>query len=356
MSPRTKAATYGLAGVALAGLILLSGSGLGLYTGEFNPSSPGFLSIMLTDPPNIPDGVTAVYITYSDVAVHERGLGSAGWFSTGSSGTIETLGLVNLSQTISAGSVPSGRYNLLAFNISSALVKYQGANYSATVNSGKLVVPLLGGLTINSTDPAAAVVDIQPTVLNLGNATNPDFVITTGARAFQVPSHEVLEQMRHVGFRASLLGRPWFRSFITSNPDNLTLGSVSLSAASFSFSATNPSSDPVTLKLVIIAEVTPMALPSVALASLPRAAVFVIGPNGSLTLLNLTTGQGGPQGLVKTALQSSGYTLLGGNTTTFSYSGTISTLLGRSGIRAGAAYYVVVVGSHVLAAQSVLAS
>ena len=158
MNVQAKAAAYGIVGLALAGVVILSGTAIGVLnpsSGGFNPASPGLLSILLTDPPSVPEGVTAVYINYSGLALHAKGLGDGGWVTVAGQGTLETLGLVNISQTLTSGNVPSGTYNLLAFNITSAEVEYLGTNYSATVNSGRLIVPILGGLTVNSSNPAA---------------------------------------------------------------------------------------------------------------------------------------------------------------------------------------------------------
>ncbi len=356
MNIKAKAATYGIVGLVLAGVVIFSGTNLGVLrssSGGIDLASSGVLSVLLTDPPTVPDGVSAVYISYSDLALHVTGLGDSGWVTATGQGSLETLSLVNLGQTITTGSVPSGRYNVLAFSISSATVKFLGTNYSATVNSGRLQVPIVGGLRIDSSNPAAAMVDIQPTVLNLGTQSKPDFVIATGAKALQIPSGAVVDAMRHVGYRFSLAGRGWFSAFISSHSDNLTISAIALSPGSFSFSASNPGSDSVIIRMVILAPAFSGGRPASALSFLAGSVVFAVGPDGSLRPLGAGFAGAEIAGQLRPILGTSGYDLVAGASTNFSYSGTINTLDMKSGISTRATYYVVIIGSHVLSIQTV---
>jgi Domain of unknown function (DUF4382) len=352
MNVRTRAAAYGLAGLALASIVIFSGSTLGVLQSyeNFNPLSSGVLSILLTDPPSVPDGVSAIYINYTDIAIHVTGFGDSGWVTTGGQGSIETFGLVNLSQTISTGSVPAGRYNLVRFTISAATVEYQGKNYSANVYSGKLTVPIVGGLAVNASHPAAAVVDIHPTVLNLGSQADPNFVITSGARALQVPAREVTALLEHVGNRLSLNGRGWFQSFLATHSDNLTGSGATLTSNSFSFSTTNPGPDQVTLRMIIVSQTTLGVRPLSALGLLANSVVFTVGPDRSLHLVTGTPGQ------VLSAIEGDGYSLQAGASVTLAYSGSLTTLRSGGGITAGSTYYIILVGSRALSVQTVEAS
>src|SRR5271157_1694401 len=43
-------------------------------------SKTGTLAVLMTDPPTVPSGVTAVYITYANLAIHFRDAGNdSGW-------------------------------------------------------------------------------------------------------------------------------------------------------------------------------------------------------------------------------------------------------------------------------------
>jgi hypothetical protein len=341
---QTKAAVYGIAGLGLAGLLIFSGSTLGLL----NLGSTGAISILITDPPSVPDGVTAVFVTYSDVAVHAAGLPDPGWVVVAGEGTFNSLDLVNLSQTISAGTIPSLSYNLVAFNITGVQVEFDGKNYSATVNSGRLVVPIVGGLKVSSSDPAAALVDIQPTVLNVGNQTNPDFVMATGARALQVPSGEFKGMLR-IGDRLSLMGRGWFNNFAVNRTGSLDITGLSLTSSSFSFSAANHGSDPLTLRLVFL---SPASGSQAGIASIHmgNSVMFLVRPDGSLQLASWSPGEG------MSMMGSSGFTFAAGASQTFSFSGAVSTFLGAQGISPGTVYNVVFLDSGSPVVESVTAA
>jgi hypothetical protein len=350
----TKAAAYGAAGLVLAGAILFSGSTFGLL----NSSSTGFLSVLLTDPPNVPQGVTAVYITYANLAVHAVGFGDSGWVRVSGQGTIDTMKLVNLSRVISTGSIPSLTYNLVSFNITKASVDFNGKNYSASISSGKLVVPIVGGLKINSSIPAAALVDIQPNVLNLGNQTDPHFAIATGARALQVPSHDVVadQTVKVVGSNHSLEGRSWYQSFRENHTgEGLALSGLAFTSNSLTFTAANKGSDPVAIRLVILTPVQSNLnsdnSDGMGNGSNANSVIFVVQSDGSLKLANGTPGQVGSlfEG------ESGGYSLSGGSSHTFSFLGTIMNLLGKSGVMSGTTYNVVIVGPQDLGNITVVA-
>ncbi len=344
MRLRTKATAYGISGLVLAGIVIFSGSALGLL----NTRSSGALSVMLTDPPSVPDGVTAVYITYSDIAVHAAGFGDSGWVTISGQGTIDTMKLVNFSQTISIGTVPSLTYNLVAFNISNVKVEFMGKNYTATTGDGRLTVPIVGGLKINSSSLAATLVDIQPTIINLGNESSPSFTMAAGARALQVPTDEVNESMKNVGSSFPLQGRNWYQSFRESHSEVVTISGLTLTASSFSFSATNTGSDPATVRMVVV---TPTASgKSGEGTGAANSFIFTVESDGSLKLLNGTPGQ------VAAMLDGSGYSLAGGASHGFTFSGEITSLLGNHSVVSGETYIVAVVGTEQPSNQTVVAS
>ncbi|HEV2226678.1 MAG TPA: DUF4382 domain-containing protein [Nitrososphaerales archaeon] len=342
----TKVAAYGLAGLVLAGMIIFSGSSLGLL----NFGSSGVLSVLLTDPPSVPEGVSAVYVTYSNIAVHVDNSGDSGWVTIAGAGTIDTLKLVNLSQTISSATIPSLSYNLVAFDISSVKVDFMGTNYSATVNSPRLIVPIVGGVKVNSAHAAAALVDIQPTVLNLGDRSSPRFAVSAGARALQVPESEETPSMNEVGIKSSLEGRSWLQSFRASHSDALTSSGLTLTHNSFSFSVTNPGSESLTIRLVVVTPASSGERLTAALGSLANSFVFAVGSDGSLKL------QAGASAQVQSVLEASGYSLAQGATHQFTYLGAITSLLGSNGISSGTSYNVITFGSEALSVQTVVAS
>jgi len=343
---RTRAAAYGVAGLVLAGAVIFSGSTLGLLS----TSSSGILSLLLTDPPSVPSGVSAVYLTYSSIAVHASGFNDSGWVSFSGAGTIDTLKLVNLSQTISSAVVPSLTYDRVEFNISEVEVEYLGTNYTVAVASSNLVVPIIGGVTVDSSNPAAALIDIQPTVLNLGDQFNPSFTMAAGAKALQVPSDEVSDSMRNVGNDYSLEGHSWFQTFKQHHSDDLSVSGLALASGMFSFSVANAGSDPVTIRMAILTPIAQGEGSGMMMGSAPNSIFFVVPPDGSLKLVS------GAPGQVESFLGSGGYSLSPGASHSFSFTGTITSLLGKLGVSSGTRYSVELAGSENFGTQMVTAS
>lgn len=343
MKLRTRTFVYGIAGLVVAGAVLSTGSALGLISF----STSGALSVMLTDPPSVPTGVTAIYLTYTDLGVHPRGFGNSTWIHVSGRGTIDTMKLVNLSQTISTDVVPSLTYDLVKFNISSVNIEYFGKNHTAAVSAGSLTAPILGDLVVNSSNLAAALVDLQPTVLNLGNQSSPSFTIAAGAKALQIPSDQVNDSVKQVGHTISLEGHNWFQSFSSVHSDDLNISGMSLTPNSLSFSATDYGSDPVTIRMVVVTQGAQSNGEGSALGAVVNGAVFAVQSDGRLQLFN------GPPGQVESLLTGPGLTLGPGQSQEFSFSGAITTLVGNKGVTAGMVYCVVVIGYGTIAVQSV---
>ena len=358
MNTGTKAFAYAAAGVTLAGIVVFSGMTLGLLS----PVSTGTISIMLTDPPSVPYGVSAVYLSYTGFALHPEGMGAGSWVTVGGTGTLDTLGLVNISQTISSAKVPSLRYNLITFAVTSASVDFNGQNYSATINGGRVFAPIPGGLTINSSRASAAIVDVQLNVLNVGNQNSPEFVVAMGARALQVPSDEVTQHTGDAGYRLGLSDHQWYQNFESNRSNQLSVSGVALSSQSLSFTLLNQG--PSTLNFRMVALVKPGITLGAgktddssgkALNSILSSALFNVGQDGSLTLIPQTLNPNGTYGGIRSALNSQGYNLNPGSSFTFTFSGGItSSTLG--GIVSGQTYYLVLLGPGIISTTSVVSA
>ena len=146
-------------------------------------SGTGTLAVLLTDPPTVPNGTTAVYVTYSGLAVHISGAANnSGWHVLNAQGQINLMSIINVSQTIASADIQSGVFDRLAFNITSATVTFSDKNYSAYLiyQDHTLVVPIVGGITITNGQTSAAVIDLTPTVLLLGDPSSPAFAFIPG--------------------------------------------------------------------------------------------------------------------------------------------------------------------------------
>jgi hypothetical protein len=336
---RTKVAAYGIAGVVLATAAIIAGANLGVIT----PATSGVLSVMLTDPPtNIPQGVTAVYITYDYLGLHPAGFGEGDWYTLGAQGTLETLGLVNISETISSKNIPALNYDQIAFEISNAEVEFHGVNYSATVNGGRIIATMPGGLAISPSKISVVLLDILPTVLNLGDRASPRLVIAAGVKALPVPENEVSPSMAVVQNKTPLAGHAWSQPLMAAHSGNVTVNEVFLASKSLSFQATNRGSEPFVLRMVVIAPTSQVATAAVATEALSNSFVFVVDSNGTLQILH--TDDVGP---TQSVLENTGYTLAPGASVHFSYSGTVSTVRQGIPVSKGTSYFVFIVGQTV---------
>ncbi len=167
------------------------------------PSGSGTLAVLMTDPPTVPDGVTAVYINYSSIEVHFADAGNqTGWTDLQTSGEINLMSIVNESQTIASTNITSGKFNGLRFNVTSAVVTFQGTNYTADLvyQEHTLYVWIPGGIVISDGQTTGAMIDMTPTVLLLGNTTDPTFAFIPAATGYTLPANSIANHP-HVGDR-----------------------------------------------------------------------------------------------------------------------------------------------------------
>jgi len=331
---------------------------------------PGTLTVLLTDPPHVPAGVTAVYVDYSALAVHVSGAGNkSGWTRLSNSGTIDLMSTVNFSQTIAAVKVSSGTYNALSLNVTSSAVTYNGKNYTAFVVGGYVFIPIAGGgVQVNDSKPSATIVDISPLVMNIGSQSDLEFVVRSTAVAWPVPPGQVTGQMQHEGFRFPLVGAKWWERFTQNETANLEVTSASLSSNLLSVSVTGGSQSTV-IRMVILSPLA-QTLGNGRMWHMPvglsSAAIFAVEANGSLVPLRqfvrVNLPAGGDQALhdIGVGLLSGGYNLTAGSSATFSYSGPIG--LGyefprmmQTSVESGQQYMVTVIGTDALASQVVVA-
>ena len=116
----------------MAILIVLAGAAFLVYGngqpwgGQCEPDGPGCGStavpISLTDPPIVPAGTTVLFADYSSVGIHIAGNSNAtGWIYSNTSGSVNLLSLINVSQEIATVNVPTNSViDLVKFEINSA--------------------------------------------------------------------------------------------------------------------------------------------------------------------------------------------------------------------------------------------
>ena len=323
----TSAMVAAIAAIALISAAILSPgmSALGsTSTARLGPS--GTLAVVLTDPPTVPEGVTAVYATYTDVQVHVADAGNqSGWYDLHSSGQINLMSVINVGQTIGSTSVPSGLYNALRFNITAAIVTYQGQNYTAQIAKSytngvsQLTVPIIGGIQVQSSETSAAIIDMTPTVILGGNSTNPQFVFVNSARAYTMPANSVPRDIMLRHHRVNLTAQAWWDKIIDSQHYQLT--SASLTPNSLAITVDNTGNVSVVYRFAAVTATSTQNGGDMGRASISE--YFIVEPNASLIAVNGST----PIQLAW-SLAAGGYLLPPGSSVTFTYSGQI--MLGSS--------------------------
>ncbi|HSV50013.1 MAG TPA: DUF4382 domain-containing protein, partial [Candidatus Acidoferrales bacterium] len=93
-----------ISAIAIIAVALLATPGLQIPT-----VAAATFTVMMTDPPTVPDGTTVLNLTYTDIALHiTYPNGTTQWQSLGASGTVNLFSLINVTQTIATTNIPLG--------------------------------------------------------------------------------------------------------------------------------------------------------------------------------------------------------------------------------------------------------
>ncbi len=323
-------------------------------------SGSGTLAVLMTDPPTVPDGVTAVYITYSDVQVHVADDGNqSGWNDMHSSGEINLMSVINSSQTIASANISSGKFNGLRFNVTSAVVTFQGTNYTADLvyQQHTLYVWIPGGISVEDGQTAGAMIDMTPTVLLLGTPSSPTFAFIPSAIGYTLSAQSVTNHP-HVGDRDDYHGAKDATRDMTSFENT----SASLSSDLLKVTVHNNGNSTIVFRMVSLTATSTLSggwVPSDAIGAVSKTSeFFVVAPNGSLVPMTASTKDGAEQ-----TLEIAGFTLAPGANETFSYNGQLTfgafaLLQGQfptHPVTTGQKYIVTVLGSGEHAQTAVIA-
>jgi hypothetical protein len=301
--------------------------------------------MMATDPPVVASGVTAASVTYSSMAVHTAGSGSAsGWVQLNGTGSINLMSSANVSQTIAAAKIQSGTYDMVRMGIQSASVTYHNQVYAAAVASNNITAHLRSNVQVSSAQSSAALVDLRTFIINAANSSTPQFVFSACARATTVPQGQVSSSSLQVGAQTHLQGS-WWVGFKDQTSTNISISAATLSSGSLSLKMKNTGNDTADIQTVIVTPVqSGSAKASATLpTSLSGSAIFTVNSAGSLQASNSL------QGAV--LLGGNNSTLAAGSSTTLNYSGSISLGFGvigiqLSGVVPGQQYLVTVMGAN----------
>lgn len=349
--------------IALIGSIIglgIVGSNKGAQNSTATSQS-GTLAVLLTDPPTVPSGVSAVYITYSDFAIHVSGAGNdSGWHLVNTQGQINLMSVINATQTVALTNVQSGTFNMLAFNITSAIVTYNGQNYTANLvyQEHKLVVPIAGGITITSGHTSAAVIDLTPTVLLLGNTTNPSFAFIPAARGYTIPAQSTPSMHLRVGERDDIHDASWWTAI---ERGHFEITSASLTPSSLSITVTNGGNSSILFRVAAVTSTTSVQggwKEDNLFSAASISEFFVVQSNDSLTPISA---YGQRQAVEQVA--AGGLLLAPGASVTLTYTGPVTLgllqprqLQPAQQITSGQSYVVTLSGNGMLAQTDVTAT
>ena len=184
---------YGLAAVLTAVLVISIAFFANPSLVPKQASGQTSFAVLLTDPPVVPAGTTVLNLTYSDISLHVTYTnGTSQWLSVGTSGSVNSFELINMTKTIASTTIPTNTtVDKIQFNIENVSAVINGVNYNVTTLSSTLVMSVANS-KVNQT-LSGVLVDFNPTLIEIqsvdanGNPVNY-YVLAPSATAAVVGS------------------------------------------------------------------------------------------------------------------------------------------------------------------------
>lgn len=185
-------------GAIIAVAIIAGATGVQTYILTTNTSSlsiasgTGILAAQITDPLNLPSGVTDVYVSYSPIQVHPAGVAlSSGWYTVANAASLDLSRFTAQSVTLGSAEVSTGVFTLANLSVTGATVTFQGKNYTATVVSTVITLPITnGGAVVQANSTSGFVIDFSPTIFKLQNTSGTGFSLYASAKSIAIPQHD----------------------------------------------------------------------------------------------------------------------------------------------------------------------
>jgi hypothetical protein len=168
-------------------------------------SSTGAVStpVLLTDPPQVPNGTSALVVSYSSLAVHTSGTSTSGWINAQGSGSVNLMNITNTSQIIGTANLSANTtINMVRFAVTSASITINGVTSNVTVPSGYITAQVTGNQKVNAS--TGALLDFTPTVATIFTANSTLFVLVPSVRAVLVGNQSV-SASTHIGAHVQLM-------------------------------------------------------------------------------------------------------------------------------------------------------
>ncbi|MDE1845898.1 MAG: ArsR family transcriptional regulator [Candidatus Micrarchaeota archaeon] len=183
-------------GASLVGIVIIAYVLLTQFSSGWTSASQ-YAPIRLTDPPHVPSGTQALQINYSSLKVHISGAGNAsGWIASNSSGSINLMTLLNVSQTIGRVAIPkNASLDMIRFTISKATIEINNTVYSVTVPSANVTARLYGSSRVGNS--SGILLDFSPTVATIFTNNATIFVMVPSLKAVVVPGSSATSKIGH---------------------------------------------------------------------------------------------------------------------------------------------------------------
>lgn len=225
--------------------------------------NPSLLNIpvSITDPPHVPIGTQALYINFSSFAVLVNNSGSQQWTPINSSGRINLMSIINVSDIVATLRISQqDSISAVKFNISSASITIENVTYPVDIANGAVDAYISTHTKLNSS--SALLVDLSPTVIPVYANGSYRFVLLPFLSAAFGTDHEygaAVGSQTHAGMQSQPIGS---RYMISNNPFyrqmNVSIGNPVLDAGanetSFSVDVRNTGGTGITVYGIIVEE------------------------------------------------------------------------------------------------------
>ncbi len=154
-----------------------------------------FLS--LTDPATVPQGTTALFVTYSALQLQISHSGGVSTQTLPGSGTVNVLSLQNSSIVLASTNVLNGsKVTQIKINISNAIITIGGENYTVVIGERTLTINVTSNNSISG--QKNALVDLIPSVTAIETVDKTVYVLTANVRAVITPPNIFLSRSSSV--------------------------------------------------------------------------------------------------------------------------------------------------------------
>ena len=144
--------------------------------------------VSLTDPATVPQGTTALYVTYSALQLSVSHNGSTSVQALPGTGTVNVLKLQNSSIVLATTTIPNGsKVAQIKVNISNAIITINGVNSSVLIGEETLTVNITHNNSVSGQQNG--LMDLVPSVTAIETVDKTVYVLTASVRAIITPAN-----------------------------------------------------------------------------------------------------------------------------------------------------------------------